>query len=167
MLGPGQVGLPPSRTPGAVAGHRLGQGGPEPVDQRPDPAGGVGDQAAADPRFDPLELLVDRGQRRGDLAERVDVSGADRAVDAANHRPHQLDDRGEEDLAGVLAGPGPLEEAIDLHGLDGPLQQGAEHDGDGGVLEESFEGFPEEQSGRPCVNVVIRSRAGSSDLQPE
>ncbi len=149
MFGPGQVAAVEDL--GAVADDRLGGRRLEPVDQRPEPAGAVGDEAAADPRFDPLELLVDGGQADSDLAERVKVGGADRGMDASDDRAHQLDYGREEDLPSVPWGGGPLEEAIDLRGIDGAFQQGTEHDGNGDILEEAFEGLTEEQGRGPCV----------------
>ena len=88
---------------GAVAGDQVGQGGVELTDQRPEPPRRVAHEAAADARLDPLELLVDGRQRGGDLAEGGQVGGADRGMDPADDEAHQVDDRGEEQLAGVLA----------------------------------------------------------------
>src|SRR5262249_15151698 len=62
---------------GAVAGDRLGQGGVESTDQRREPPGVVHDEGAAGAGLQPLELLVERRERGGDLAERSQVGGAE------------------------------------------------------------------------------------------
>ena len=147
MLGRGQVIAVEDL--GAVAGDQVGQGGVELTDQRPEPPRRVAHEAAADARLDPLELLVDGRQRGGDLAEGGQVGGADRGVDPADDEAHQVDDRGEEQLAGVLGGGGPLEESVQFVGVEGAFQQGAEHDGDGGLLEEPLEDVAESHGCRP------------------
>src|SRR5512142_294992 len=157
VFGPGQV--VPVEDLGAVARHRLGQGGVELVHQRLEPPGRLGDEAATDPRFNPLELLVDGRQRRGDLAERGEVGGADRGLDAADDGTHQLDDRGEEEFAGVLVGSGALKEAIEFLGVECTIQEGAEHDGDGGLLEEALESLAKLHGCLPCVEWLSWGKA--------
>ena len=118
-------------------------------------------EAATDARFDPLELLVDGRQRGGDLAEGGQVGGADRGVDPADDEAHQVDDRGEEQLAGVLGGGGPLEESVQFVGVEGAFQQGAEHDGDGGLVEEPLEDVAESHGCRPWRMSLSRETTAS------
>jgi hypothetical protein len=134
---------------GAVAGDQVGQGGVELTDQRLEPPRRVAHEAATDAGFDPFELLGDGRQRGGDRAEGGEVGGADRRLDPADDEAHQVDDRGEEQLAGVLAGGGLLEESVQFVGVEGAFQQGPEHDGDGGLLKESLEDVAESHGCRP------------------
>jgi hypothetical protein len=60
-------------------------------------------------------------------------------MDLGDDGEHQLDHRGEEQLAGALGLGGVVEELIELIGIQGTFQQGAVHDRDGAGLEESFE----------------------------
>ena len=149
VLGPGQVVT--IEDLGAVASHRLGQGGVQLMHQGFELPGGIRDERAADVQFDPLELLVDGRQRCGDITEGRDIGGANRGLDAADDGGHQLDERGEEDTAGVSVGSGVLEEAIDLRRVvEYAPEAGADDDGDGCLLEETLEGFAELHECRPC-----------------
>ena len=82
VLGAGQVVAVEDL--GAVARHGLGQVGVELIDQRGEPPGIVPDEGATDARLQPLQLLVQRRQRGGDLVERGEVGGADRGLGAAD-----------------------------------------------------------------------------------
>src|SRR5262249_5617930 len=134
---------------GAVAGDQLGQRGVELADERAEPPGGVAHESTTDARFDPLELLIDGRQRGGDLAERGQIGGADRRLDSADDQAHQIDERGEEQFPGVLGGSSLLEESVQFVGVEGTFHQGADHDGDGGLLEESLEDVAEWHGCRP------------------
>src|SRR3954452_24257977 len=113
------------------------------MDQRGQPPGIVPDEGAADSGLQPLQLLVKGRERGGDLAERGEIGGADGGLGPADDRAHQLDDRGEEDLACELTVRILLEEAIDLGGVESMLQERAEHDRDGGLLDEPLEDLTE------------------------
>src|SRR4051794_5165898 len=52
-------------------------------------------------------------------------------MDPEDDEAHQVDERGEEQLACVLGGGGLLEEPVQFVGVEGAYDQGAEHDGDG------------------------------------
>jgi hypothetical protein len=138
MLGPGQVVA--IEDPCPVAGHGLGERtAVEALHDRRQPVVGLEDEAAADGRLDPLKLGVDGRQRSHQLVERGEVGGADGRMDLGDDSEHQLDHRGEEQLAGALGLGRVVKEPIELRGIQGALQQGAEHDGDGAGLEEAFE----------------------------
>jgi hypothetical protein len=108
-------------------------------------------KARQTPGSSPLQLLVHGRQRGGDLTERAEIGGADGGLGAADDGAHQLDDRGEEHLAGVLTGRVFLEQAIDLGGIEGVLQQRAEHHRDGGLLDEPLEDLAEPHGRRPWM----------------
>ena len=148
MLGSGQVVA--VKDLGAIARHRSRQDGVEFTDEWLQPAGRVPDQSAADARFDSFELFVNGRQRRGDLAERGEVSGANRGLDPEDDGGHQVDDRREEQLAGVLIGGLALEEAVQLARVQSAFQQRAIHHGNWCLLEKSLEGLAKLHSRRPC-----------------
>ena len=100
--------------------------------------GGGPDQAAADGRLGPLELLVDGGEGRRD-AGGIEIGAADRRLDAADDDGDQIDDGGEEQLAGVLARRGTLEDPIQFLGIERPLHEEAKEDGHRGIQDESLE----------------------------
>ena len=149
MLGAGEVVAVEDL--GAVARDRLGQGGVELTDQRRESPGVVQDEGTADAGLQPLQLLVERRERSGDLAQRSQVGGTDGGLGPADDGAHQLDHRGEEHLPGVLTGRVFLEKAIDLGGIEGVLQQRAKHHRDRGLLDEPLEDLAESHGCRPWM----------------
>src|SRR4051812_45997597 len=82
-------------------------------------------------------------------------------MDSADDEAHQVDDRGEEQFAGVLGGGGLLEESVQFVGVEGSFQEGAEHDGDGSLLEEPLEDVAESHGCRPWRMSLSRETAAS------
>ena len=109
----------------------------------------VHDEAPADLRLDPLELGVDGRERGHQLGERIEVGRADRGVDPGNDGEHELDHRGEEQLAGALGLGGVVEELVELPRVKGPFEQGPVHDRNGTGLKEPLEQRTERHGGPP------------------
>ena len=80
------------------------------------------DQRGRDAGLGAVELVVDGLERGADgLGVRL-VGGVDGGPDAADDGAHQVHDRGEEELAGVLPLGDVLEELVEDPGVQGVLQ---------------------------------------------
>ena len=66
--------------------------------------------------------MTGRQNREGHPAERGQVCGPHRGLDPEDDGGHQVDDRGEEQLAGVLIGGLTLEEAVQFMGVEDAFQ---------------------------------------------
>ena len=122
-----------------IARDGLGQAPAEVGHDRLQAAGGVADQFGTDGGFDPLQLVVDAGQRDGDVNGLVHVGGADGGVSAGDHQTHQIDRGGEEQLPGVLLVRLPLEQLVQGGRAEGVFQDRLGHHGERAALHETLE----------------------------
>jgi hypothetical protein len=117
-------------------------------DERRQPLGGVPDQLPAGVGADPGEPGVDGGDGHRDAVVGP-VGGVDRRPDPADDGRHEIDAGGEEELA-VSSGPGgPVEEGVEVAGVEGVLQRAADGDGQRALLEESFDHGVQKHEGSP------------------
>jgi hypothetical protein len=89
--------------------------------------------------LDAFELAIKGRERDADGDGLLLVSRVDGGPDPTDDEAHETDDRGEEELARILALRGLLEELIDEAGAEGVLHGGLGHDGDIVALSEAVE----------------------------
>ncbi|WP_157506806.1 hypothetical protein [Gemmata obscuriglobus] len=148
MLGSRQVA--PVDDPHTVPRHRLLGGRAEGRDDRSESGGGVPHQGGPQTWLGAGNLGVHRLAGHPEFGRPLADGGVERRLDAADDQPHQIDQLGEEQLAGVLP-LGVLGEQL-VHGLSrkGVLERRSGHDADRGLGREPIEHLTEEH-GRPSV----------------
>src|SRR5205814_4988825 len=121
---------------------------PQLVDDGGEGRCGVANQGGAGGRLDAINLVVNRlagdAQGRGHLL----VGGIDRGSDAADDQAHEIDDAGEEQSPGVLLLGVVFEQLVDGRRWQGVLQNGLDHDGNRGILNEPLEDIAEDHGCR-------------------
>ena len=142
MLGPGEVVA--VEDSGAITGQQGRPGALHRIDDRGQPRGHRVDQRRRHIGLDAVEFVVDGVDRRSHRLGPCLKGGMDRGPDAANHRAHQVDDGGEEELVGELPLSDILEELVEDPGIHGVLHDPLSHDGQGRILEETLEDFAED-----------------------
>jgi len=99
---------------------------------------------AADSAGSVRSIFVDGFERGVDRLGLGLVGGADGGLDAADDQAHQVHDRGEEDLLGVLLLGDVFEELVDQRGAEGVLHEAPSHDGQWGILGKPLENVAED-----------------------
>ena len=108
-------------------------------------SGAIGpDQGRRCDRFGAVDLAVERLDGNGEGLSLVPVSGVDGGLDAAHDEAHQIHDRGEEELLGVLLIGDVFKQLVQRPRVEGILQQASGHDGQGGILGEPLEDVAED-----------------------
>ena len=116
------------------------------------------DQRGGDLRFDAVEFVVDGLERDIDGLGLGLIGGVDRGPDPADDQTHQVDDRGEEELFGVLPFGDIFEELVHNRWAEGILQDAPDHDRQRRILGKPLKDVTEEHSRRlpeetltPCL----------------
>ena len=110
------------------------------------------DQLRREARLGAVDLVVDGPERDADGLGVGLEGGVDGGPDAADDDAHQVHDRGEEERAGVLPLGDVLEQCVDGPGVQGVLQGGPGHDGDGALLCEPLEDVVEDHGARGTIS---------------
>jgi len=101
--------------------------------------GRVPDQFGTDGVFDPLQFVVDGGQRYRDVNGLIYIGGVDRVVSAGDHQTHQVDRGGEEQFARVLLVRLPLEQLVQVARTQSVFEEGARaHDVASATAQQEF-----------------------------
>src|SRR5262249_10528705 len=109
------------------------------VDDRGEGRCGVANQGGAGGRLDTIDLVVDGLARDAQGRGQLLIGGIDRGSDAADDQAHEVDDTGEEQSPGILLFGEVFEQLVDDRGGQSVLQDGLDHDGDRGILDEPLE----------------------------
>jgi len=132
-----------------VAGKKRRQLAAHRLDHGRKPRRCVSHQRGRHAWLDAIELVVDRRQRHGDAIRCSLISRVHRRARIADHDAHQIDERGEQQLARVLTFRRLLEDRIDCRCCQSTLHHAARHYADRTLRRKPFENLPQHHATTP------------------
>lgn len=144
--------------PHAVAGQPGHKAGGHRVDHRSQTRSGVRHQGRRDTNLQPVDLVVERGDRDGERVRHRLVGGVERGLNTRDDHAQQVDDGREKQCLFVpLFGRGP-ENLVERVRRERVLEGSAYHDADGSSLGEALENRAEEHRRTEPAGTRLSSR---------